>query len=334
MFYLTKTLAVTLFTTFVLATAAQAADSVRLEWIIQGQFAGFVVAYDKGYYKDAGLDLELRPAGPDLKPAVTVAQGSDTFGVGHPNQVISARSNEVPLVMVMQFGQTSASTYIARKETGIKKVEDMPGHSVGLWFGGDEHEFQAMLRAANVNQSDVEVISQGFDIVQWLQGEYEVMQVTHFNELLQVYDQGIGPDQLVFLSPDDYGVSLISGGVFASEKTVKERPDVVQAMVDATMRGWQEALADPEAAAKIVLKYNSELEMNHQVNQIKAMGVLICKGPTMDGKFGFTEHEDYEVAQKVLLEAKLIESGIELNKAYTNSFWDNAPNEYKTVKCD
>ena len=134
-----------------MVSAATAGESMRLEWVIQGQFAGPLVALEKGYYKEAGIDMELNPAGPDLKPAITVAQGTDSFGIGHPNQVISARANGAPLVTVLQLGHKSASVYVARKTTGITSINDMKGHSVGLWFGGDEHEFLAMLRVAGID---------------------------------------------------------------------------------------------------------------------------------------------------------------------------------------
>ena len=327
---LTAALAIACTTAF---TSVQAEETMRLEWVIQGQFAGPVVASDQGYYKDEGIDMKLIPAGPDIKPMVTVAQGSDSFGIGHPNQVIAARSNDVPLVMVLQFGQKSATTYVVRKEAGINKVEDMPGNSVGLWFGGDEHEFLAMLDAAGVNQGDVQVISQGFDIIGWLNNDYDVMQVTLFNELLLVYGQGFKKSDLVFLEPSDYGVALVSGGIFTTEKMINENPDVVQAMVNATMRGWKEALANPEEAAKIVVKYNSELEEAQQVAQIKAMGDLICFGPTLEGKFGMSVMADWETSQEVLIGAKLIENSIDLAEGFTNSFWEAAPDELKTVRC-
>ena len=314
-------------------SVVQAEESMRLEWVIQGQFAGPIVAFDRGYYKEEGIDMVLVPAGPDIKPMITVAQGTDTFGIGHPNQIISARGNDVPLVMVMQFGQKSATTYIARKDIGIGKVEDMAGHSVGLWFGGDEHEFLAMLNAAGVDQGDVKIISQGFDIIGWLNNDYEVMQVTLFNELLQVYDQGFKESDLVFLDPSDYGVALVSGGVFTSEKVINERPEVVQSMMNATMRGWKEALEDPGAAAKIVVEYNSELDEVQQVGQVEAMGKLICSGPTLDGKFGISLLADWEISQNVLMGAKLIENEIDLTKGFTNSFWEAVPDDYKMVNC-
>lgn len=314
------------------ASLPAAAETMRLEWFMQGQFAGPIVAFEKGYYKEAGVDLQLLPAGPDIKASVTVATGADTFGIGHPNQVISGRANGAPLVMITQYGQKSASTYIARKDSGIASIKDMPGHSIGLWFGGDEQEFLAMLASAGIDPSAVKIISQGYDIIGWLNKDYEVMQVTLFNELLQVYRQGYKKEDLVFLDPPD-DASIISGGLFTTEKEIKDNPKAVQAVVDATLRGWQEALADPKAAAEIVLKYNSELKLDEQVEQIKAMGDLFCAGPTLTSEFGKSELKSYEVAQKILVGAKLIDQPIELDKAFTNAFWEKTPAAYKTINC-
>jgi NitT/TauT family transport system substrate-binding protein len=317
----------------VLSTAAYAKDTLRLEWVMQGQFAGPILAIEKGYYKAAGVDLELLPAGPDIKAAVTVAQGADTFGIGHPNQIIAARANGAPLVTVSQYGQRSASVYIARADSGIKTIADVKGRSVGLWFGGDEHEFLAMLNAAGIAQSDVKIVSQGYDIVSWLNKDYDVMQVTIYNELPLVLRNGYTRDQLVVLSPADQGVALVNTGLFTTEKTIAERPEVVQAVVDATLKGWREAIADPEAAAKIVLKYNGELKLDEQVAQIKAMGDLFCAGPTLNGEFGKSLESNWDIAQKVLLGAKLIEGPIDVTKGFTNAFWDKAPAENKTIAC-
>lgn len=330
--FLKSGLAALLLTT---GSAAAMAESMRLEWVLQGQFAGPIVALEKGYYKEAGVeDFLLQPAGPDLKPTVMVATGVDTFGIGHPNQVIAARANGVPLVMVSQWGQKSATTYVARKESGIASVADMAGHSVGLWFGGDEHEFIAMLKKAGVDPAEVTTISQGYDIIAWLNGEYEVMQVTRYNELLLVYQNGFNPEDLVYLDPAEAGAELISGGLFTTEAQIAEHPETVQAVVNASLRGWQEAFADPEAAAEIVVKYNSELDRDFQVEQIKQMRDVACAGPTLEGRFGETRLESWELAQEILLGAGLIDQPIDLSAGYTNSFVDAAPAEYRTILCE
>lgn len=330
--FLKSGLAALLLTT---GSAAAMAESMRLEWVLQGQFAGPIVALEKGYYKEAGVeDFLLQPAGPDLKPTVMVATGVDTFGIGHPNQVIAARANGVPLVMVSQWGQKSATTYVARKDSGIASVADMAGHSVGLWFGGDEHEFMAMLKKADVDPAEVTTISQGYDIIAWLNGEYEVMQVTRYNELLLVYQNGFKPEDLVYLDPAEAGAELISGGLFTTEAQIAEHPETVQAVVNASLRGWKEAFADPEAAAEIVVKYNSELDKDFQVEQIKQMRDIACAGPTLEGKFGETRLESWELAQEILLGAGLIDQPIDLSTGYTNSFVDAAPAEYRTILCE
>ena len=309
------------------------AESMRLEWVLQGQFAGPLLALEKGYYEEAGIDLTLEPGSSDLKAAVTVAQGVDTFGIGHPNQVITARSNEAPLVEVLQLGQKSASTYIARKDSGIQSVTDLPGHSVGLWFGGDEQEFMAMLRAAKIDPSSINIISQGYDIIGWLNNRYEVMQVARYNELMQVYAQGFEPSDLVFLNTEDWGTNFINTGIFTTEDEIKNHPDKVQAVVTATLRGWKEALENPEEAAEIVVKYNGELTKDSQIAQIKAMGEMFCAGPTLEGRFGESRLSEWERIQQILIDAKLIEKPIDLSKAFTNAFWEAAPAEYKTIPC-
>ncbi|MDG2405447.1 MAG: ABC transporter substrate-binding protein [Paracoccaceae bacterium] len=309
------------------------AESMRLEWVIQGQFAGPIVALEKGYFKDAGIDMSLHPAGPDLKPTTMVATGVDTFGIGHPHQVIAARSNDVPLVTVSQWGQKSATTYVTRKDSGIESLADMPGHSVGLWFGGDEHEFLAMLKNAGIKQNDVKIISQGYDIISWLNGDYDVMQVARYNELLLVYANGYPPEKLNFLHAEDAGVSFVSGGLFTTEKQIAENPEMVQAVVSASLRGWKEAFEDPEAAADIVMKYNTELEHDFQVTQIKAMNDIACAGPSLEGKFGEAEMSDWETVQGILLEAGLIDNKTDLSKGFTNQFVDAAPAEYRDIPC-
>ena len=316
------------------------ADNLRLEWIIQGQFAGELVALDKGYYKAAGADIQLLPAGSDIKPAVTVSQGSDSFGIGHPNQVIMARSHGAPLVMVTQEGQKSAQVYIARVDSGIKKLEDVKGKKVGSWFGGDEAEFLAMLHTVGMSADDLQFQpEQDNPVPQLLSGALDAIEAVRYApaDLQPLFDK-FKPGELTMLYPETYNVAMINTGIFTSEKMIKDKPAVVQAVVDATLRGWKEALEDPEAAAKIVVKYNGELKIEDQVSMIKAMGDMFCAGPTLEGKFGESIPESWATVQNVLLSyGKTSPDGlhepIDLSKAYTNAFWDKTPATYKTIPC-
>jgi NitT/TauT family transport system substrate-binding protein len=319
-------------------TSAQ--ETMRLEWIVQGQFAGELVAYDKGYYRALGVDLKLLPAGSDIKPAITVAQGSDTFGIGHPNQVIMARSHGAPLVMVAQFGQKSAQVYIGRKDAGIFSLKDVVGKRVGLWYGGDEAEFFAMLHAAGIDPASVHMMSQPDNpIPEFLEKRFDVIESTRYapGDMKPLY-AAYRKDQLTFINPEDYHAAMINTGLFTTQRTIDQNPKLVQAVVDATLRGWQEAFRDPRAAAAIVIKYNPELNLDDQIAMIGGMQDLFCTGPTLHGEFGKSEPAAWANVQRILLgdgtrDPNGLQQPVDLHAAYTNAFWERAPAAYKTIRC-
>ena len=118
---------------------------------------------------------------------------------------------------------------------------------------------------------------------------------------------------------------VFSAGHDLKEMTARrEDADGGRAFFEKTMR----------MAADIMLKYNAELNRDHQIAQIRAMKVLACAGPTLEGKFGETELADYETAQEILLGAGLIDAPVDLSKAFTNSFVDAAPDDLRKIACE
>jgi NitT/TauT family transport system substrate-binding protein len=319
---------------------ASSRDTIRLEWTYQGQFAGELVALDRGYYKAAGADVTLLTAGNDIKPAIMVAQGTDTFGIGSPNQVIMARSFGAPIVMVTQFGQKSGQIYMARKDAGIRRLEDVRGKNVGSWFGGDEAEFLAMLHAVGMKPSDVHLIPQpGNGTPMLLAKQIDVMETASYapDDYKALY-AALGRDKITFIHPETYHAAIINTGLFTSERTIAQRPQLVQAVVNATLRGWQEALRDPRAAAVVVLKYDHELNLDDQTSETIAMGDMFCAGPTLQGRFGESTAASWETVQRILLSfgndsPDGLHAPVDLRKAYTNAFWAKAPAAYKRIRC-
>jgi NitT/TauT family transport system substrate-binding protein len=315
-------------------------DTIRLEYTYQGQFAGEIVALDKGYYKAAGADVKLMTAGNDIKPAIMVAQGTDTFGIGSPNQVIMARSFGAPLVMVTQYGQKSGQVYMARTDAGIHRLEDVRGKNVGSWFGGDEAEFLAMLHSVGMKPSDVHLIPQpGNGTPMLVSKQLDVIEAAVYApaDYKQLFE-ALGRQNITFIMPATYHTAIINTGLFTTEKTIAERPQLVQAVVDATLRGWQEALRDPVAAAKIIKKYDSETNVADQALETAAMGDMFCAGPTLQGRFGESTPASWATVQRILLSFGAdspdgLHQPIDLGKAYTNAFWARAPAAYKTISC-
>src|ERR1700721_861833 len=125
-----------------LATA-QAADTVpvQMKRVAQAQFAGYFVAKEKGFYKDAGLDVTIKPGGPDVAPPQVIAGGGADAVVDWMPSALASREKGVALVNISQTFKHSGLGLVFRKDTGIKKPEDLKGKTVGVWYGGNEYPF-------------------------------------------------------------------------------------------------------------------------------------------------------------------------------------------------
>ena len=116
-------------------TAAQAADSVtiQLKWVSQAQFAGYFVAKEKGFYKEAGLDVTIKPGGPDVAPPQVIAGGGADVVVDWMPSALASREKGVPLVNISQTFKRSGLELTCRADNGIKKPADFKGKTIGVW---------------------------------------------------------------------------------------------------------------------------------------------------------------------------------------------------------
>src|ERR1700745_3009015 len=134
-------------------TAAQAADNVtiQLKWVAQAQFAGYFVAKEKGFYKDAGLDVTIKPGGPDVAPPQVIAGGGADVVVDWMPSALASREKGVPLVNISQTFKRSGLEITCRADTGIKKPTDLKGKTVGVWYGGGEKYVLSSMWRTRVN---------------------------------------------------------------------------------------------------------------------------------------------------------------------------------------
>src|ERR1700704_4540272 len=125
-----------------LATA-QAADTVtiQLKWVSQAQFAGYFVAKEKGFYKDAGLDVTIKPGGPDIAPPQVIAGGGADVVIDWMPSALATREKGVALVNIAQPFKRSGMELTCRADSGVKTPADFKGKTLGVWFGGNEYPF-------------------------------------------------------------------------------------------------------------------------------------------------------------------------------------------------
>jgi NitT/TauT family transport system substrate-binding protein len=241
--------------------AAQAQDKVtlQLKWVTQAQFAGYYLAKDKGFYKEVGLDVDIKPGGPDIAPPQVIAGGGADVIVDWMPSALASREKGVPLVNIAQPFKRSGLMLTCRNDSGIKTPTDFKDKTLGVWFYGNEYPFLAWMAKLGIktdgSAGGVKVIKQGFNVDPLLQKQADCISTMTYNEYWQLIEAGVKPEDLTVFKYEDQGVATLEDGLYVLEDRLKD-PAFVEKMakfVKASMRGWEYAREHPEEAVKIVL---------------------------------------------------------------------------------
>ena len=298
-------------------TAAEAEESVtlRLKWFHQAQFAGFYVAKDKELYKAAGLNVDIQPGGPDFPAIQMVTGGNEQFGVTAADQILIARSKGVPVVALAVIFRRNPFVLFSLAKSGIKAPADYVGKNIGVKIGGNEELiYRAILAKAGIDKAKLNEIPVKFDITPLLAGAVDVWPGYLINEVLAAREKGFDVN---IVSPPDYGIDLYADTLFTTEKMLKEKPDVVRKFVSATLRGWSSAIAAPEEAAQITVKYGAKLTYEHELAMMKASLPLLQPDAQ---PVGWMDAANWSATQKLLVEAGFQKTPVEIGKAFTVEF--------------
>lgn len=289
----------------VAANAAQAADKVtiQLKWVTQAQFGGYYVAKDKGFYKEAGLDVTIKPGGPDVAPPQVIAGGGADVIVDWMPSALASREKGVPLVNIAQPFKRSGMMLTCRAETGVKAPEDLKGRTLGVWFYGNEYPFLSWMAKLKIptdgSAGGVKVLKQGFNVDPLLQKQADCISTMTYNEYWQVIDAGIKPENLVVFKYEDQGVATTEDGLYVLEDKLKDPAfvDKMARFVKASMKGWEWARANPKDAAKIVLDNDASGAQTekHQTRMMEEINKLTA------GSDGTLDEADYKRTVATLL---------------------------------
>lgn len=287
--------------------AAWSADALtlQLKWVTQAQFAGYYVAKDKGFYDEEDLDVTIKPGGPDIAPEQVIAGGGADVITTWMAAGLAARERGVPLVNIAQPFKTGGLQLTCLKETGITSPADFPGHTLGVWFYGNEYPFYAWMAklgfATDGGDDGVEVLKQAFNVDPLLQKQADCISVMTYNEYGQILDAGIPEDSLVTFNYLQEGIGMLEDGLYVLEDKLEDPAfvDKMERFVRASMKGWKYAEEHPEEAAEIVVE-NDETgaqTLDHQVYMMSEIAKLTA------GSNGALDPADYEQTVATLLSA-------------------------------
>jgi NitT/TauT family transport system substrate-binding protein len=298
-------------------TAAHADEAVtlRLKWFHQAQFAGFYVAKEKDFYKSAGLNVDIQPGGPDFPAIQMITGGNEQFGVTGADQILIARSKGVPVVALAVIFRRNPFVLFSLAKSGIKAPTDYVGKNIGVKIGGNEEViYRAVLAKAGVDKTKLNEIPVKFDITPLLAGAVDVWPGYLINEVLAAKEKGFDVN---VVSPPDYGIDLYADTLFTTEKMLQDKPDVVRKFVTATLKGWSSAIAAPEEAAQITVKYGTKLTYDHELAMMKASLPLLQPDAQ---PVGWMDAANWSATQKLLVDAGFQKTPVDVGKAFTAEF--------------
>lgn len=291
--------------------------TVTLDWTPNTNHTGLFVAKDKGYYKDAGLDIEIiQPANGTSEQLV--GTGKAQFGVSYQEGVTFARLSDVPIVSIAAIIQHNTSGFASLKEKGIETPKDFEGKRYGGWGSPiEEATIKSLMDTVGADFSKVEILNTGaadFFVTSeknadfsWIFMGWDGIAAKIKGVELNYIDLAQFDDALDYYTP-----VLITG-----ESTIQDNPELVEKFMAATTKGYTFAMENPKEAADILLANAPELD-NELVQASQEW--LKDKYQTDAAVWGEQKKEVWIKYSNWLYERKLIEKELDVDKAFTNDF--------------
>ena len=281
--------------------------TLQLKWVTQAQFAGYYAAKAKGYYEKAGLDVTIKPGGPNIVPEQVVAGGQAQFGIDWLSSLMLSRAKNVPLVSISQVFNKSGLTLLTWKDTGINSVAKMKNKKVGNWLFGNEFEVFAALAKYGmdpVHNKGVTIFQQPFDMNAFLKRQIDAASAMTYNELAQVLeskDPQTGKlytmNQLNVIKMQTVGTSMLEDNIFTTSDYLKSAAnrDTAKKFVAASLQGWIYCRDHASDCVSTVLANGPALPKGHQTWQMNEINALIWPAPK---GIGLMNPKDYAFTAK------------------------------------
>jgi NitT/TauT family transport system substrate-binding protein len=321
--------------------AQETADvTLQLKWVTQAQFAGYYAALEQGYYEDEGLNVTIKPGGPDIVPEQVVLGGQAEFGINWLDNTLATRDQGGQIVNIAQVYARSGMTEVTWKDTGLDSIEDLKGKKVGVWLGGNEHKLFAALTKNGIDpQKDAEIVAQPFDMNLFLNREVDAAAAMTYNELAQVLESE-NPDTGELYTLDDLNVMLMSDlgtgaledGIFVTEEWIADEAnqDTAVRFLKASFKGWAYCRDNPDECTQYVLDAGPTLGEGHQAWMVNEINKLIW--PNENG-IGVMDEDDYATTVQIATDYGVVKNEPD-DGVYTTEYAEAAVQELEDEGVD
>lgn len=254
------------------ASATQPATPVtlQLKWYHQFQFAGYYAALEKGFYRDAGLDVTIRAGSPAHDPITAVTDREADFGIG-ASELLLAFAEGKPVVAVAAIFQHSPLILLAKQDTAIRSFHDLVGKRIEIV--PHEYELLAFFQAMGYTPEDFTLLPRKGELDDLVAGKVAAVSSYSTDEPYLLDQEGIPS---LAITPRSAGIDFYGDTLFTRKELVERAPQTVRAFREASLKGWAYAMANPEEIAELILhRYNPDKERDHLLYEARTMHPLI-----------------------------------------------------------
>jgi NitT/TauT family transport system substrate-binding protein len=257
---------------------ADAQDKVTFvtDFGFNGRHAYYYLALEKGYYKSAGLDVEIVRGQGSADAVKQVAAGTAQIGFADAAAVILGRGNDqIPVKLVSVIYAKPPHAIYVLKSSGIAVPKDLEGKRIAdTAFSAMPKMFDAYAKAAKIDPSKVNWVVATGDALPGMLNLGRVDGIGQFIVGEALLKKAAGDKELVRLAYADVGLDYYSNGIIATDQLINSNPDLVRRFVNATMRGLKDAMANPGEAATIINKYHRQIEVDVATAETRAVASL------------------------------------------------------------
>ena len=290
-------------------------------WLNQFEFAGYYVAKEKGFYKDVGIDDEIKEFKQDFYLTDTVLNGNTDFGV-NSSSIIMDKANGKDIVLLGTVFQSSPLILLALKDSNINNLNDMVDKKIMLANNQKDFGiFRSMFRNQDIDPNYLTFVPHTFKIDDLINKNTDVMSAYSTNELFLVKEKGY---ETTIFDPKDFGFDFYDDILFTSNEFAEKNPQLVKDFYDASIKGWEYSFNNIEEVSKLIYeKYNT---------QNKSLDSLIFEANEMkrlvydkDGKIGTIRRDKLNLIINTYKVMGLIKSSVNFDdliykKHLNNSF--------------
>jgi NitT/TauT family transport system substrate-binding protein len=259
------------------SASAQEKFTFALNWFAVGDHAAYWVALDKGYYKAKGLDVTLENSKGSGDSIAKVDTGRADAGLADAAVVISSKARGTTIKTVgMVFDKTPLNIF-SLKSKPLAKPKDLEGATLGSPPGDAQRQmFPAFAKVTGIDASKVSWVNIEPAAKIAAVAEKRMDGVSDYTTGLPLYEKAAGKGNVEMMPWANFGFDLYSMSIMASEKTMKERPKVLKAFLEASYMGWRDVMADPKAAMVTFKKRVPEIDVE-AISENMLMGLDLMK---------------------------------------------------------